>query len=547
MSRFPTKVEMKYPYSRVEVKKGYYRDSIQLLKISEEVKKISGVREALIAMGTDTNKELLKMLGFTYEAIDSITPNDLIIAIGAESEEALSNAYSVAERLLEEGIGEVSSEYYSDIDDALEKNPDITLALISIPGQYVKDIAIKLINKGINLHIFSDNVPIQDEVEIKRRAYEKGVLVFGPGAGTVIVKGLGLGFSNKVKVGNVGIVAASGTGLQEVSSLLSEVGIGISYGLGVGGNDVKDVVGGLMTMSSLKFLEEDPDTNILALISKVPERFTEDKIIDYINMHVTKPIVINFLGGHEHPSSKTKIFTYTLHQTILQVAKLVSEDKYLEAVNKYSIEFDDLLKIANELKRRLSTKQKFIRGLFVGGSFTNETLVILREMINNIYSNSPIEGVYKLENPFISVANSIIDIGDEVFTRGRPHPMIDPTIRINRLYKEAVSDDVAVILLDFVLGYGSHNDPVGSHMDVIKQIIETNEKLKRHVIIISHVCGTNEDPQNLQEQINKLKSLNSDDVIIMPTNALAAFLAGLIVTYKPKEKLKYIYEKLIKV
>lgn len=545
MNKSPTKIEIKYPYSRVEVKKGYYRDSIQLLKISEEVKKVPGVREALIAMGTDTNKELLKMLGFTYDALDSVTSNDLIIAIGAESEEALNNAYNVANRLLEEGIGGVSGEYYSDIDEALAKNPDITLALISIPGQYVKDIALKLIDRGIHLHIFSDNVPIQDEVEIKKRAYEKGILVLGPGAGTVIIKGLGLGFSNKVKVGNVGIVAASGTGLQEVSSLLSEVGIGISYGLGVGGNDVKDVVGGLMTMLSLKFLEENPDTNIMALISKVPDKSTEGKIIDYISMHVTKPIVINFLGGHEYPSSPTRVFTYTLHQTILQLAKLVSEDKYREAISKYSVEFDDLLKMANELKRQLNAKQRFIRGLFVGGSFTNETLVILREMINNIYSNSPIEGVHKLENPFISVANSIIDIGDEVFTRGRPHPMIDPTIRINRLYKEATSEDVAVILLDFVLGYGSHNDPVGSHIDTIKRIIEINEELKRHVIIISHVCGTNEDPQNLQEQVSKLKSLN--DVIVMPTNALAAFLAGLIISDKPKEKLKYVYERLIKV
>jgi Succinyl-CoA synthetase, alpha subunit len=252
------KIRVRYPYYTVNVKKGYYMDSIQLLKISEEVKKVPGVLEALIAMGTDTNKELLKMLGFSYEDLN-VTPNDLIIAIGAESEDALKNAVNTAERLLEEGVGE-TREYYADLDTALSKNPDISIALISIPGQYVKDVAMKLIDRGINLHIFSDNVPVNDEIEIKKRALEKNVLVLGPGAGTVIIKGVGLGFANKVNVGSVGIVAASGTGLQEVSSLLSEIGIGISYGLGVGGNDVKNAIGGIMTIKALEFLQNDDDT-----------------------------------------------------------------------------------------------------------------------------------------------------------------------------------------------------------------------------------------------------------------------------------------------
>jgi len=534
------KIRVRYPYYTVNVKKGYYMDSIQLLKISEEVKKVPGVLEALIAMGTDTNKELLKMLGFSYEDLN-VTPNDLIIAIGAESEDALKNAVNTAERLLEEGIGE-TREYYADLDTALSKNPDISIALISIPGQYVKDVAMKLIDRGINLHIFSDNVPINDEIEIKKRALEKNVLVLGPGAGTVIIKGVGLGFANKVNVGSVGIVAASGTGLQEISSLLSEIGIGISYGLGVGGNDVKNAIGGIMTIKALEFLQNDDDTKVLALISKVPDRETEEKILNYIYNNVSKPIIINFLGGHARESAKGNVyFTYTLHQTILKIAKVISENKYVEARNKYLLSFDELIRLADELKRELSGSQRFIRGLFTGGSFVNETLVILRELVNDLYSNAPIEGVAELKNPFKSIANSIIDLGDEVFTRGRPHPMIDPTIRVNRLLEEANYDDVAVILMDFVLGYGSHDDPVGAHADAIKHIMESSKGKK---VIIAHVCGTSEDPQNVVEQVNKLRSLG---VIVMPTNALAAFLAGLIVTNKSIEKLKYVYDSLIEV
>lgn len=540
----PLRVRIKYPYYDVKVKRGYYRDSIQLLKISEEVKKVPGVIEALIAMGTDTNKELLKILGFPYENVDA-GPNDLIIAIGAETENALISAINTAERLLEEGLTQGMSGYYTDLDEALLKNPDISIALISIPGQYVRDIALKLIDRGINLHIFSDNVPIEDEIEIKRRAVERNVLVLGPGAGTVIIKGLGLGFANKVKVGNVGIVAASGTGLQEVSSLLSEVDIGISYALGVGGNDVKNAIGGLMTMKSLEFLQSDEETKVIVLISKVPDKETEGKIMDFISRKITKPMVINFLGGHYEERAKNNVFfAYTLHQAFLQTTKMISGDKYQAIKNEYLPEFDELIKLAEELRRELDNNQRFIRGLYTGGSFVNETLVILRELVDNLYSNAPIDGVKKLDNPFISIGNSIIDLGDEVFTRGRPHPMIDPTIRINRLREEATYEDVAIILMDFVLGYGSHNDPVGSHIDAIKRILELDEEKKKRHIIIAHVCGTREDPQNINEQVNKLKSLG---IIVMPTNALAAFLAGLILTKKSPEKLKYTYDLLLNV
>lgn len=534
---------LKYRHKNIFIKKGLFRDSIELLKISEEIKNVSGVNEAIAAMCTDTNKELIKSLNLaTDEELAQCTPNDLVVAIGASSQEALDAATKAAQELIERGLGARGGFEFDDVDTALANLSGANIALISIPGQHVRDIAFRLLDRGLNLHIFSDNVPIEDEIEIKRHAADKGLLVLGPGAGTVIIRGYGLAFANKVKFGDVGIAAAAGTGLQEVSSLLSEVGLGVSYGLGVGGNDVKDAVGGVMMTKVLEFLEKDQSTNIILLISKVPHENTMNKIINYINNYTKKPIVINFLGG-TRPSSLREgaAFAKTLHQAFLLTVKIKSEDIYNNIKNKYNISFKYLLNIIDKIKNNLSRGQSYIRGLLTGGSFVDESLIILGEMVDGLYSNAPIRFVNALENPFISVKNTVVDLGEEVFTRGRAHPMIDPTMRIHRVLQEARDPSVAVILMDFVLGYGSHGDPAGAHLQAIKEAMEIAESEGRKLYFIAHVCGTREDPQNLAEQEAKLKSVG---VITMPTNALAAFLAGLTVAPDP-EKAEKAYNELI--
>jgi succinyl-CoA synthetase alpha subunit len=412
---------------------------------------------------------------------------------------------------------------------ALAALPDANLALISVPGEYAKEVAMKFLERGIHVHVFSDHVPKEDEVEMKKYAFERGLLVLGPGAGTSIINGVAIAFANAVRRGPVGIVASAGTGLQEVSSLIHNLGSGVSQGLGVGGGDVKNYVGGLMMKLGLKLLDQDEETKVLTIVAKPPEKETLESILQYVEKETRKPIVFGFMGKFTLSLPKGLVgrasAARSLHATALEAVRLVDEELYERGKEKLTIPYEKLLSMLQPYWEELSPKQKYIRGLFTGGTLTSEALTLLDELKIELYSNAPLPGQKQLPDPFRSVENTIVDLGEEEFTAGRAHPMIDPTIRRLRLIEEAKDPEVAVVLMDFVLGYGSHIDPVGAHLPAIKEAQKIAEADGRKLVIIGYVLGVSGDPQGYESQIEKLRSVGA---IVPPTNAVGVLSAAVV-------------------
>lgn len=531
----------------VLVKSNYYRDSLNLLKISDIMKRSSsGIVEAVVIMGTKTNKAVLVKLGFPSTKINQATESDLIIAIEAVDKGSVDSALRKVEELLHsDGSSDTSnlvSENPTDLDSALVSMSNANLALISIPGEYVKDLSIKLSNEGIHQQIFSDHVPLDDELTIKKYAAKKGLLVLGPGAGTSIINGKGIGFSNVLRTGPVGIIAAAGTGLQEVSSLLDQCDIGVVYGLGVGANDPKEKIGGLMMLEALKALEELPDIEIMTIVSKPPSPRAKKQIIDYIVKHGKKKYVLAFLGGgHDDSlpnSTKSKIVQVTtLASAVFAVAGLTSNELYKQSLVRLRIEPEILQRSVAKEWKGFGQQQKYIRALYTGGTFAYETQVILNGILKDLFSNAPTGRTKKLPQSSKSKKHSILDLGEEEFTQGRPHPMIDPTIRRLRLVEESQDPEVGVVMMDFVLGYGSNPDPVGAVLKEIRQVKATARKSGRYLSIVTHVCGTKRDPQGYDESVRKLENAGA---LVFPTNALAAIASAQIIA-RGKLNLDRIY------
>jgi len=393
--------------------------------------------------------------------------------------------------------------------------PDANLVHISIPGKYVKWEAEKALERGLNLFIFSDNVPVEDELELKKIARKKSLLVMGPDCGTAIINGVALGFANVVRRGKIGIVAAAGTGLQEVSCLIHKAGCGISQGIGTGGRDLSKEIGGITMLQGIKALENDPDTRIIVLISKPPAKEVANKIIGEVKKG-KKPFVINFLGAKLERETKRIHFASTLEEAAYKAIALSKREGYKPEVFKKRI-----ISLAKRKSSRLKNKQKYIRGIFSGGTLCDEAMLILKDLIGDIYSNIPLKPSLKLKNSNLSQRNSLVDLGDDEFTKGRPHPMIDFSLRNERIIQEARDPRTAVILLDIVLGYGAHPDPANALAPAIKKARE------RNISVVASLCGTEDDPQDYEKQKRELEKMG---VIVMPSNAQAARFAALVAT-----------------
>ena len=553
----------------VLIKENYYKDSLQLLKISDNIKQNDGIIDAAIVMGTKTNKEILNRLGFNLPKVNQAKDTDVIIAVIASDKKSLDLILSKADALLEGkqsgdnesaggSIGTITTtaglaDRFLDLDSAVAFMPDANLALISIPGEYVKDISFKLIDAGIHQQLFSDHVPIEDELQIKKYARENDILILGPGAGTSIINGKGIGFSNSVKIGPVGIVAAAGTGLQEVCILLDHCEVGIKHALGVGGNDPKAEIGGIMMLESIRILDKckDDEIKVIGIISKPPSASVEKKIVDYVvDSGTRKKYVICFIGGSGsaelvNPTQNGRVVqANTLASSALAIAKQIGDKQFKTALKEIIIPPKILHDIVQKEWEKLQKDQKYIRALYTGGTFAYETQVVLTGIIGgggagDVYSNAPIAGAMLLPDPFKSLDHSIVDLGEEEFTKGRAHPMIDPTIRKIRLIEEAADPGVGVLLLDYVLGFGSHPDPIGAILSQVSEAKKIAEKGGRYLAIVTHVCGTAQDPQGYKQSIQRLKETGA---LIMPTNALAA-IASATVALRGNIDLDKVYSK----
>ncbi|MTI69062.1 MAG: acyl-CoA synthetase FdrA [Firmicutes bacterium] len=507
----------------VEVRKNTYYDSVTLMLISKEIKQIMGVNEALVGMGTDLNKELAKNLNLINEDIKKLGPNDFFIVANLEDDSVIEKVIKTVDNLLIKKKSEDSSEYRpATLDSALKYQSDSNLVLISVPGKYASDEVKKALKNDKHVMLFSDNVSIEEEIELKKLAKEKGLLMMGPDCGTAIINNVPLAFANVIKKGNIGIVGASGTGTQEVSVIIDKLGMGVSQVIGTGGRDLKSEVGGIMMLEGIDALLNDKNTEVIVLISKPPAKEVSEKVLKKVSKS-KKPVVVNFIGGDLDLIKKHGAYpSSTLEDAAYKAVALAKKEEPMD-FNGFSLEKEKIEKIVKKEVEQMDSEQKYLRGLYTGGTLADEAMKLLTKDLGHIYSNIPLDPQFKLIDVNKSIEHTCLDLGDDEFTVGRPHPMIDPSTRVERLIKEAKDEEVAVLLMDFVLGYGSHEDPIGEMIPAIKKAKESMVKKGKHLSIVASICGTNNDPQSLE--ISKRK-LENEGVIVMPSNAQAVKLVS---------------------
>lgn len=516
---------------RTFVKKNLYYDSFSLMRISAEVKLVARIKQAMVCMGTDLNKEFLRTVGLMTPEAEAASTNDLVIAVQAESEEAASEGVKRAEDLLKQKEGsKVSVGAYRPrtVESAVRRFPAANLALISLPGQFVLREAETALRMGLHLMIFSDNVPMEDELKLKRMGKKEGLLVMGPDCGTAIIHGTPLGFANSVRRGSVGIVGASGTGIQEVSVILSKAGAGVSQAIGTGGRDLSEAIGGITTRMAFEALSRDAETEVIVLIAKSYDERVASEVLASLKRS-KKPAVVHLMGSSSVLVEEMGLEAgETLEDTALKAAVHVIP----KIDRSFLLSEGEIIGVVESETKGISPCQRFVRGLFGGGSYCVESLSILKQAIGRVYSNvhGPFDHDSLLPDPRKSIEHSLLDLGDDVFTRGRAHPMIDPRIRIDRLCKEAEDPEVAVILLDIVLGYGAHPDMAGALLPAITEAKAVFDKRGGYLSVIVNLCGTQDDPQNFTEQEEKLRCAG---LAVVQTNALASRLAmGILKKHK---------------
>ena len=508
------------------IRKNTYYDSVKLMLISKDVKKVEGVHEALVGMGTDLNKELSENLNLLTDEIRDLGPNDFFITVLADENVEIETIVEEADRLLNAKSADSDSDYMPPtLNSALEHNPESNIAIISVAGEYAAEEARNALNKGLHVMIFSDNVKVEDERELKELAVSKGLLMMGPDCGTAIINNIPLAFANVIKKGKIGIVGASGTGIQEATVLIDKLGEGVSQVIGTGGRDLSLEIGGLMMIQALEALVHDPETEVILLISKPPAKEIEEKILSIVK-DIKKPVVVSFIGGKKDLIEKHGAVAAISLEDAARKSVALLRGEETKDFDGFTMDMKEVENLVKDETAKFGKEQKYIRAMYTGGTLADECMKLLSPVIGDMYSNIPLTAEYKLKDVFKSQEHTCVDFGDDDFTKGRPHPMIDPSIRVEQLAVEAKDENIAVVLMDFVLGYGAHEDPVGEMIEAIKDAKELKSSKGQHLVVVASVCGTENDPQDLIESERKLKDAG---VIVMPSNAQAVRLAGLII------------------
>jgi FdrA protein len=498
--------------------RNFYRDSVALMQLSSRLSKLPGIRQASAIMASETNRALLREVGLATDEVEA-GPNDLLIAIEADSEAALTAAMAEARRTFDrKSDGPASAtrrEPPHSLEMGLEAMPAANLALISTPGDYAAAEAMKALHLGLNVMLFSNNVALEDEIALKRYAGAHGLMVMGPDCGTAVLGGIPLGFANAVRRGDIGLVAASGTGLQQVMCLIDQLGHGVSQAIGTGGRDLDTEVSALTMQQGLDALAGDTGTRVIVLISKAPAPEVAFGVLERAR-RAGKPVVVNFLGANSQ----------ALEASNLHVAKSLEDTAVIAVALSAGVQPNDVgFPSSSVAVPRPGPGQRFVRGLYCGGTFCYEASLLLSEHLTPVYSNTPAGAAKPLTDVWHSRGHTLIDLGDDVFTRGRPHPMIDHRLRNERIAIEARDPETAVLLLDIVLGYGSHPDPAAEMTPVVAAAIAEAARGGRKLAVIGFICGTQADPQNLKRQ---QETLHEAGMILTQTNAQAVQVAASI-------------------
>lgn len=509
----------------MEIVRRTYYDSVTLMLVARELLKLEGISVASLSMGTEANYKIMASGGFDLEGIDA-TPNDLIIALMSDAPEAerskiLDEALTKAKEYLanppNRKVQEGGDYRPKSLEGAVSILPEANLAQISVAGRYAGDVAMECLEKGLNVMLYSDNVSVEKEIEVKKAAAAKGLLVMGPDCGTVILRGVALGMANSCPTGPVSIVAAAGTGLQEVHVQLARRGVGVLHGLGTGGRDVRAEVGGIMCLQAVKELLSDDEVKVLTVLGKPPAPEVESAILEAVRAG-GKPAVLGFIGGAEKGDKDGVYVCRELEETAAVAAALANGEDGAKARDALHAEYESLKDRAASIGRR----KGYLRGLYSGGTLCYEGQLIARDILGPIWSNTPLDRSMQLADSLKSVGHTMVDYGEDEFTQGRLHPMIDVSLRAERIYEEAKDPDVGVILLDVVLGYGCNEDPATGLAEGIRKALSVAGD---RVAFVASICGVDTDPQDASRQRRILEDLG---VHVCGSNARAARLAALI-------------------
>ena len=491
----------------VEIRTGAYFDSVSLMQVSRAVASAPGVEAAQVAMATDLNLDVIRGMGFDLPATG---PNDLVIAVRGDEaglaagraalDDALAGLRSAATQ--SGGFGEAPPA--RTLGGTLARS-GANLALVSVPGQHATTEALDAVTRGVSVMIFSDNVPVEDEVRLKDLAAGQDVLVMGPDCGTAMVGGVALGFCNVVRAGSVGVVAASGTGAQQVMCLLDAADVGVSHVLGVGGRDLSAAVGGRSTKQALAALAADPATERIVVVSKPPAAEVLSDIESYA-AGLGKPVHWATLGAGKPD------LTAAVEAVLAKVGRDVTWPSW-------------------EVDQPTPTGPS-LRGLFVGGTLADEAMLVAGESLGEIRSNIPLRPDLALGPDLRHPGHLVIDFGDDSLTQGRAHPMIDPSLRLERIEAESADPTCGVLLLDLVLGHGAHPDPVPELADAIRRARIVAESDGRTLPVIVSLSGTQGDPQELTPSADALRDAGAS---VFLSNATAVRHAVRILGHEPKE------------
>ena len=476
---------------RAVVRRNAYADSITLLQITASTAQLQGVLDAALVMATDLNRDVLRDSGLLPEDAQAAGANDLVIAVRASDDATAQAAIAHAEAALDRRAAAASNandlEPSRSLRSAMKTLPQANLTIVSVPGPFAAGEARQALALGLHVFLFSDNVSLEDEIDLKRAARERGLLVMGPDCGTAIINGVGLGFANVVRRGRIGLIGASGTGIQEVSCLLDRAGQGISHAIGTGGRDLHESVGGLATLQAIELLGDDPATDTIVLISKPPSPVVAQRVIDAAT-GTGKRVVACLLGVSAVDRSGIQSAS-----NLYQAARMAAPS---------TATWDGFG--ARDLPRlRLSEGQREVRGFYCGGTLCEEAELA----IDN------------------SVGHELVDFGADQYTQGRAHPMIDPTLRNQALLEAARDPRVAVLLLHVILGYGAHMDPAGAVAPTLREAMDRAAADGRQLAILAHVVGTPADPQGLAHQEDTLRAAGAH---LFSSNHHAAVAASLL-------------------
>lgn len=490
---------------RREIRAGAYFDSVVLMQLQRALADLPGVLDAGVVMATPANCELLEASGLPADR--NAGSDDLLIVVKAENASAAEDAIGQVDALLaRRRSGTVQTFRPRSLDAAVKQMPEAEWVLISVPGRYAASVARESLRLGKHVFLFSDNVSLADEIALKKDAQERGLLVMGPDCGTAIINGIGLGFANRVRLGAIGIVGASGTGMQAISSAIHNLGAGVSQAIGTGGRDLKKEIAAVTTRQGLGLLADDQATKVIVLVSKPPEEEVAAELLT-LAAGCGKPVVIDFIG-FTPPARRLGALHFAANLTdaaSLAVA-LLEEEASSETDAGPPGE---------------ARKGGFLRGLFSGGTLAYEAMLGLQAFLTPLYSNVPISAEQRLSDPFQSQGNTILDLGEDEFTQGRLHPMMDNDLRLRRLAQEVADEDVSLIMFDVVLGEGAHPDPASELGPAIEQALEQARGAGRTLDFVIIVVGSEDDAQDLDGQVERLARAGA--LVVQDTVAAVEF------------------------